>query len=36
MEKHVGHEVAICKDWDGDITLECNTCGEYIEVQDAE
>jgi hypothetical protein len=30
LGKHTGHAVAIREDEDGLITLECDTCGEYI------
>jgi hypothetical protein len=30
MEKHIDHAVAIRIDDDSNITLECDTCGEYI------
>jgi hypothetical protein len=30
MREHVGHDVAIRVDETNVITLECDTCGEYI------
>jgi hypothetical protein len=30
MREHVDHDVAIRRDDDGTITLECDTCGVYI------
>jgi len=31
LAKHIGHAVAIREDDDNNVTLECDTCGEYIE-----
>lgn len=33
MREHVGHDVAI-REHDGDVTLECDTCGVYIDAED--
>jgi|APGre2960657373_1045057.scaffolds.fasta_scaffold53084_3 hypothetical protein len=30
MAKHIEHNVAIRMDDEGFVTLECDTCGEYI------
>jgi hypothetical protein len=30
LDKHIGHAVAIRKDDDDNITLECDDCGVYI------
>ena len=30
LENHIDHSVAIRVDDDNNITLECDTCGEYI------
>lgn len=36
LREHVGHLVAIREDADLHITLECDTCGEYIRITEDE
>jgi hypothetical protein len=31
MREHVDHDVAIRMDDDGNVTLECDTCGVYVD-----
>ena len=33
MDEHVGHDVAIRRDEDGGVTLECDSCGVYIDAE---